>query len=837
MTSVAPAPYLEDRWDEEITSETLMLEAGRRRAEERIAKAKRKGQLEQLRPHRTLVKSMIDDVAKDLEEWLDTTSTRRGVKPICLEPLKLLPPETAALVALTSIFRKVGIKHRTVTAIAQEIGTRIEHEARCLAWADQDPDSWNKLTAIYAARGSDSAHQRRSRTAIFNRHILDKIDFEPWNKEMRRRVGLQMLDCVIRATGRFYITQEVDKSTILYDRKKGSKAAAAKFALVLVPDAQMMRWIDNALADELVYWPVYMPTKIPPKPWTGPRDGGYWTPFVPTPFLIRFRASHETQHQKAIEEYEALDMPEVYEGLNFIQDTRWKINKPVLEVMQQFWDNDTALAGIPRRSAEMVPQRPDNYEEDPEAYKEWAREAGKINTENAKRISRYLSAKNVIHAGDILKDDPGFYFPHMLDFRSRMYPIPSEISPQGNDMHRGLLTFADAKPVDEEGAKWLAIEVASRFGIDKTSMNDRLDWVHERRDLWRAIADDPTGNRQWAEQKDAWQALAAVLELDGYMREGNGFMSSLPVKVDGSCNGIQHLSAMVRDEVGGAAVNLTEGDQPRDIYQEVADVLWEKMLTKRDDPYIAQWVSGLGPEGAPRSLTKRPVMILPYGGTKMAYMKYIRKWLVEEDGHEGIFRADQRAHASGALMKVLWPVVEEKCRRAKSVMKWLQDVASVAASSGLPIYWRTPAGFVVRHFYGTMATSRVETMIDGQRIQLRVWDATTKLDHKAQSKGIAPNFTHSLDASSLLSTAVMAKDNGITHMTAIHDAYGTHASDMWTLYSCIREGFIRTHQEPVLEQFLAAAKEVRPDVENWPKLPEFGTLDIEEVRYSDYFFA
>jgi len=79
----------------------------------------------------------------------------------------------------------------------------------------------------------------------------------------------------------------------------------------------------------------YMPTLIKPKPWDGPRDGGYWTPYVKAPFLIRFKASHEDQRQRAIDEYEALDMPEVYEAINNVQNTAWKINKPVFDVAKK----------------------------------------------------------------------------------------------------------------------------------------------------------------------------------------------------------------------------------------------------------------------------------------------------------------------------------------------------------------------------------------------------------------------------------------------------------------------------------------------------------------------
>src|SRR6059036_1026907 len=55
-----------------------------------------------------------------------------------------------------------------------------------------------------------------------------------------------------------------------------------------------------------------------------------------------------------------------------------------------------------------------------------------------------------------------------------------------------------------------------------------------------------------------------------YREEGPNFRSHLPVSMDGTCNGYQHLSAMGRDPIGGRATNLVPADEPEDIYQEVA---------------------------------------------------------------------------------------------------------------------------------------------------------------------------------------------------------------------------------------------------------------------------
>ena len=60
-----------------------------------------------------------------------------------------------------------------------------------------------------------------------------------------------------------------------------------------------------------------------------------------------------------------------------------------------------------------------------------------------------------------------FYLPHNLDFRGRAYVIPPYISHLGNDFARGLLKFAEQKPLGEHGLAWLKIHLANVYGKDK----------------------------------------------------------------------------------------------------------------------------------------------------------------------------------------------------------------------------------------------------------------------------------------------------------------------------------------------------------------------------------
>lgn len=75
-----------------------------------------------------------------------------------------------------------------------------------------------------------------------------------------------------------------------------------------------------------------------------------------------------------------------------------------------------------------------------------------------------------------------------LDFRGRVYPIPPHLNHLGNDLCRGLLSFARKKPLGERGLFWLKIQVANLYGNDKVGVRSSF---HE--DLFRRS--QPVGRR------------------------------------------------------------------------------------------------------------------------------------------------------------------------------------------------------------------------------------------------------------------------------------------------------------------------------------------------------
>jgi len=173
-------------------------------------------------------------------------------------------------------------------------------------------------------------------------------------------------------------------------------------------------------------------------------------------------------------------------------------------------------------------------------------------------------------------------------------------------------------------------------------------------------------------------------------------------------------------------------------------------------------------------------------------------------------------------------------------MDWLQECAKVAAKEGLPINWCTPVGLPIQQAYQSMKSRRVKTTLGDTVIYLSLREEQSSIDKGRMKSSVSPNFVHSMDASHLMSSVDLAQRNGIEDFAMIHDSFGTHAANTNLFGACLRESFISMYEDHnVLEEFRASIlamlpKELHKDI---PPVPPKGTLDLQQIRDSDFFFA
>ncbi|NPU64622.1 T3/T7 RNA polymerase [Bradyrhizobium sp. 83012] len=796
---------------------------GAQRVRKQVETAKRKGLGADTPGGVALVKRAIEPLSKVIQQSLDdAASGKAGRRHVAMKTLSQLPAELSAYFTTREVI-SAAIEQAGLTATAIKIGASLEEELRLAAFDKQAPALYGTIMRQLKERGAGAGHARRVFVYAANKDNAN-IELPSISKTEKMHIGVRLIEMLIEATS------FVEIVTVRFGQKTKS---------IIRPTDHVMKWLeDRNLRAELMA-PAYAPMVVPPVDWTGLSGGGYISDHLrPLPLV---KACSKKQHRELLER---ADLSRVMEALNAIQRTPWKINRRVLEVMSSLWEQGSEIA-LPRREDQHIPPKPPGHvvhvdrevawaNVPPEAKKAWMAAARSTHENNAASRGKRLSLSQIIRTAEDLRDEGAIYFPHQLDFRGRAYAVPVGLNPQGSDHAKALLTFAEGKPItNARAAGWLAINGANLYGFDKADFDDRIGWVEERQELILRTADEPLADLWWTEADKPWCFLAWVFEYAAFLREGYGFVSSLPVSADGSCNGLQHFSAMLRDPVGGAAVNLLPGPLPADIYQRVADRVIEKLREEQEDWKARGWIDF----GIDRKLTKRPVMVLPYGGTFKSCMDYVRAAVREKikDGKENPF-GDEIGEATTMLSRHVWSSISDVVVAARVAMDWLQKCARIATKHGVPISWTTPSGFPAFQSYMDLTQRRVKTRLQGSLVFLSVLEDSDTINGSKQALAISPNFVHSLDAAAMMETILMCIDNGITQFAMIHDSYGTVAADMEKLAACLRHAFVDMYRDNhVLQQFLDGLPEqVRAEC---PPVPPMGSLDIAQVIESDFFFA
>lgn len=133
-----------------------------------------------------------------------------------------------------------------------------------------------------------------------------------------------------------------------------------------------------------------------------------------------------------------------------------------------------------------------------------------------------------------MKDEEGFYYPHNLDFRGRAYPMHSHLNHLSSDVCRGILEFAEGRPLGKSGLRWLKIHLANIYGggVDKLSYDGRLNFVENHIQNIFDSADNPVdGKRWWINAEDPFQCLAACMNISDALRSPSphSIISHLPI--------------------------------------------------------------------------------------------------------------------------------------------------------------------------------------------------------------------------------------------------------------------------------------------------------------------
>ena len=530
------------------------------------------------------------------------------------------------------------------------------------------------------------------------------------------------------------------------------------------------------------------------------------------------------------------------DAINALQSTEWAVNDRVLEVMTTVYERNSVECNMPAYNfEEFTFLRPFPEEGTPEEKFSWKKDKEEQYSTWYKEVQKRAQMEIRLTLAGKLSKTKFFYHAYTMDFRGRAYTTTEMLSPQSGDFDRGLIEFASSCAVTREGLYWLMVHVANCFdGVDfgngpsndKAPFDERVLWAKSNIKNFRKISDDPYKNNSWMDnvttkKNSSFQRLAAAFDLIKALDTG---YSSIPVQLDGSCNGSQHWSAIMRDSDLASKVNVAPTVIPGDLYQVVADVATTLCKTEENkwrEIFYAYWDKRI-----PRKVVKRSTMCDAYGITDHGIRRYCR-----EEGHlNWVEDPSGKTQAINELALIIRESLDGALKSANEGKVFLQDLTELCTTRGKHATWITPTGFKVINRYTMERIKVLDThLYRNSRLQLSMVEDTKNPAVSLAIQAVSPNYIHSIDAAHLILTVLCMVDEGVKSFSTIHDSYGCHCSYVPLMRKALTETFYEIHKEPLLFKFKQDIEDVIGDTGR--SVPAQGDFDITQVRDSHYLFS
>ena len=797
--------------------EKQMTELGKSRYRKTVERAEKNKYASRIGPGIALTKRAVHDLNGAIKDWHTQVNGKAGRNASSLHEVALFMEEDGNFMRLSALVCRVVLdqivhKRKFASACAQ-IGQAASDEVQLDQVRQRDPKVWKSINHAERTR-PQKAIQRLFHYGRRNDFVADG-----WERKQCIQFGALMLDLMVESTGLVAIEHEttVNKGQVRRNRYVQATDEALAFLRESHEHAELLH-------------PFWMPCVEKPRPWTSLWEGGYHNLEVIQKPAIR---SKNADYMSALE---GADLSPLFACMNTLQEVPWQVNADVYEVIDHLYQSEIYVTGMPDQAMDPPPKA--TADMSVEKRRDLARAGQAYREQLRSNTSRTVYIAKTLYTAKLMLEQDRFYLPWFADFRGRLYSHVSYLSPQGDDIARSLLLFREGEPITTEaGENWWKITGANLAGHDKLSLEDRVAWVDDHEDLILQVADDPLDCMWWAEQDEPFQFLAWCLEHGRYRHDPTANIR-IPCHIDGSCNGLAIYSLMLRDAVGACATNCSDDPERQDIYIEVAKAAKQKM--QQSDPELAKsWLDYFGGE-VPRKLVKRPVMIVPYSGTRHSAQQYIMDEyaaFARKHGPPSFVPKDHVPFRDLVWITArVWEAIGEVISGSRAAMEYLRGVADAHTLAGIPIRWTSPSGFPC--FMHTKPTKDCEIQLASRgRVRVMYKQEIEGIDKRSQADGVAPNFVHSIDAACLHGIVQAASAAGCSDLSVIHDSFATTPEKLSILRRQILSVYHSIFSGNLLADFDHEVRQHLPAEAKLPELPAQGDFDINLLKKSRYFVS
>ena len=601
--------------------------------------------------------------------------------------------------------------------------------------------------------------------------------------------------------------------------------------------------------NSVVTIPMNLPMIVKPKPYSEEDLGGY---------LLNGVEYDQPLFTKKIgyaNNSEIDDDSIIYSVINNMMETPFKVNKDLLNYLLNY-NHIHKLLINPEYVHKFADIKRNKYQE----------------KEYQKFMSEKILQEYIIKIAYTYSNMPEIYFPIKLDNRGRLYPISPYFHYQGSELAKALLLFAKAdiiKRNDTEAIEYLKAYGATCFGngLNRKSYSKRLEWVE---DNWEKIIDfensDLVGK---AEEKFLFISFCIEMKRfnnflnNEYIHE---FKTYLPIQLDGTCNGFQHLALLSNETELFETLNLFEAkksDDPKDFYGHIITILNVHLENKKSNSKITEEIDSydrLLKLGISRSNVKPVIMTKPYNAKDKTLVKYIKDTLIyshldkrlvkDKDGNyttENIgwykLTTDSEHYVNyldiELLVKCINEVIYVNYPRIKLLSIYLRDITKILNKLDLPIIWRLPTGLKISQKYLERRSKQIKPFSHlNTSLKLTITDKI-KIDKLKQGTALMPNLVHSLDASTLsllYNSLYNSVDTENVNFYSVHDCYGVTAKYVGILINLLStiyidiysdKGYIQKFDQDIINHIMISYGEEKSRYDNESRTIH---LDKKKIR-------
>ena len=564
--------------------------------------------------------------------------------------------------------------------------------------------------------------------------------------------------------------------------------------------------------------PLKLPMIVKPKVYTENKLGGY--------LLNDDMYTEDMIVDKVAYKYTSKVLKDniIYKTVNNMSSTPFKVNKDLLDYLLRY-NSEHQLLTSPDfvHKYEMVKSRTKSQEKEYQSF-----------------LSKKILQEFVINIAQTYSNVSEIYFPVKLDNRGRIYTIPSYFNYQSTELAKALISFAVPGIIhrnDNIAIEYLKAYGANCFGngLDKKSYSKKLEWIENNIDNIYNYHNSPL--LKLADNKFLFLAFCIEMNrLNKFLSQDSihEFKTFLPIQLDGTCNGFQHLALLSNETEVFGKLNLlesTKNNDPEDFYKHILEQLNIYILNKCKDPlYKNDWESynRLSKVSWTRSNVKTAIMTKPYNAKEKTLVKYVRDTLVHvrdesvtfinsdgisENRNIAWYKLEDSNNDNlinyydvELLVKSMNEIIYIKYPKIKLLSDYLHDIAKLHNKLNIPIIWRLPSGLEVSQQYLTKNLRQIRpyTYLKTS-VTISVTDKLKTLKSK-QILALMPNLVHSLDSTSLCLLydgfyKELVQDD-VVNFYSVHDCFAVTANSVDLLINLLKSVYISLYSDKTyLEQF------------------------------------